>query len=160
MPRPRSPVRITDLIKRYGWAVQHVGSGACSVPGCCGPPDAQPFAYTIGLHGRGHPELLIFGLGFEVGAKVLNDVARRVVAGRPLAPDRVLESPDWGFRLATERLPNPADILFAANRHYRLRGGRSVDAFQLSYDDALGRFPWQPGCWNAEVQPRPGTFKA
>lgn len=161
MPRTRRPSRLADLIKQHGWAVQYVGPGACSVPGCCGgPDDAQSFAYTIGLHGRGHPELLIFGLPFDLSARVLNDVARRIVAGSRLAADRLLESPDWGFRLATEDVPNPADILYAANEHYGLPDDRSVAALQLSYDDVLGRFPWQDGCRTAGVQPRPGAFHA
>jgi hypothetical protein len=35
-----------------------------------------------------------------------------------------------------------------------------VAAFQLSYDDEEGRFPWDDGYATPELQPRPGTFTA
>lgn len=140
--------------------MQYVGPGACSHPGCCGSPeDEQAFAYTVGLHDLHHPELLLFGCSYQLSVEVLNDVAAVVANGHQLAPGQVLDS-TWGFRLAVEQVPNPEEILFMANDHYRLRPPRSVAALQLSYDDLLGRLPWQDGCRTRADQPRPGTFRA
>ncbi|MBW8711109.1 MAG: DUF4262 domain-containing protein, partial [Mycobacterium sp.] len=50
-------------IRIHGWAVQSVED------------DRLPFAYTIGLHDRGLPELLVTGLSPQPAARLLNDVA-------------------------------------------------------------------------------------
>jgi hypothetical protein len=53
---------VSTTIRKHGWCIQYVGGDSCSRPGCeCGPDDGPPFAYTIGLFGLGHPELLILG---------------------------------------------------------------------------------------------------
>lgn len=41
-----------DTIRRHGWAVTAV----------LGDDHEPPFAYTVGLSGFGHPELVVFGL--------------------------------------------------------------------------------------------------
>jgi hypothetical protein len=49
---------ITAIVRRYGWYIQYV----------CGSTlkesrrPAHPFAYTVGLFGMHHPELLILGV--------------------------------------------------------------------------------------------------
>jgi len=66
-------------IRRRGWSIQYVGGGGCAAPECpCYEDDGPPFAYTIGLFGLGHPELLIFGVDQAAAALVLNSVADRV----------------------------------------------------------------------------------
>jgi hypothetical protein len=59
-----------------------------------------------------------------------------------------------------EQVPNPGEIVFAANRYYARPAARSVPVLQLSYDDMVGRFPWEAGYAASEMQPRPGTFRA
>ena len=47
----------------------------------------EPFAYTIGLHDRGLPELLMTGLDVQVATRVLNSIAHMIVDdGTVLAP--------------------------------------------------------------------------
>lgn len=61
---------VRALIGRHGWAVQAVeGEGI------------TPHAYTVGLTGRGAPELLVIGLPGRVAAAVLNRVAPAWLAG-------------------------------------------------------------------------------
>jgi hypothetical protein len=50
---------LRETIRINGWAVQGVED------------DRRPFAYTIGLHDRGLPELLVTGLSPERAARVL-----------------------------------------------------------------------------------------
>jgi hypothetical protein len=58
-------------------------------------------------------------------------------------------------------VPNPWQIVLGANRHYRRSNEVSVPAYQLTYDDIEGRFPWEDGYSNAAwIQPRPGTYRA
>ena len=119
------------------------------------------FAYTVGLHGIGHPELLVLGLSSGTVSGLLNEVAARVRAGRDLVPGEILEFEKWPHRALVAEVPNPGDILFAANSFYDRPDFASVPALQLTYDDKAGRFPTEEGyevpSW---VQPRPGEFSA
>jgi hypothetical protein len=152
---------VAATIRQRGCCVQYVMGGGCE---CCDDdldPESPSFAYTIGLFGLGHPELLIFGTDPGTASAVLNDVFQRVRAGADLVPGELLAFADWPHRAFIEAVPNPGEILFGANRHYRRPDDHSVPAFQLTWDDATGRFPWDGGysapMW---IQPRPGTFSA
>src|SRR6476661_6742042 len=61
---------LRETIRINGWAVQGVED------------DRRPYTYTIGLHDRGLPELLVTGLSPQRAARVLNDVAGAAVGGR------------------------------------------------------------------------------
>lgn len=121
------------------------------------------FAYTIGLHGVGHPELLVFGLGFEPARRLLTRLAHEVrdhgvelVPGEVVPADRALDRP-----LLVELLPNPWEVLIQANNYYRRPAEASVDAVQLTWPDSHGRWPGEATCTApAANQPRPGSFRA
>ena len=119
-----------------------------------------PFAYTVGLFGLNHPELVTVGLSIETSAGVLNQVARRVMDGQNLIPGTLLSFEEWPHSMVPEVLPNPGEILFTANRFYRRPEEASVPALQLSYDDKAGRFPWEEGYAAPDRQPRPGRWSA
>lgn len=142
-----------QIIRKHGVYLQYVGGEQrARVPS---------FAYTVGLFGIGHPELLVYSVDTSTASGLLNEVARRVRAGENLMPGQVLEFEAWAHRVTVETVPNPAEIAFAANRFARRPDEASVPVFQLTYDDLQGRFPWEPGYSNAAwVQPRPGEFRA
>jgi len=155
--------KVTDKIRRHGWMVQFVGgSGPCGCPECGGDEDDSnpPFAYTVGLFGLGHPELVVVGLPPGTAAGVLNSLGAQVKAGGTLVPGVLLTLPQWPHRIVAEAIPNPGEIVLGANRHYRRPPEASVPALQLSYDDVDGRFPWEAGYAAPELQPRPGTWRA
>ncbi len=163
--------RTADVIRRYGVEIVYVGVDACCA--ACGTgvdgarADAAPsdeltsFAYTVGLFGIGHSEVLVFGLGPVDSCRLLNDVAERVREGGDLTEGQLLEFSHGRRRVLVERVPNPGEIAFAANRFYQRPAQASVGLLQLSYDDDGGHFPGQPGYSLAgSLQPRPGTFRA
>jgi hypothetical protein len=153
--------RMKDVIRRHGWAIEYVGGGFCSVPGCDGADEAgPPFSYTVGLFGLGHPELLVFGVGPDTAYYLLNDLGERVNEGETLIPGMMISFEDWPHRVIPEAVPNPGEIVFSANRYYQRPPSESVPVLQLSYDDGAGRFPWEEGNSASESQPRPGTFRA
>ncbi len=153
--------RLTSVVRQHGWAIEYIGGGCCSVPGCDGGDDeGPPFAYTVGLFGLGHPELLVFGLDPDTTCQLLNTVSESVRADDSLVPGVMLTFENWSHRVIPEEVPNPGDILFSANRFYRRPAEYSVPVLQLSYDDVLGRFPWDEGYVDPTLQPRPGTFRA
>jgi Domain of unknown function (DUF4262) len=143
---------VTDAartIRRYGQSIQFV----------LGRWREPTFAYTIGMFGLGHPELLVFGLDRDTAAAVLNRTCALVRSGCDLVPGEEVEIEGWSHRLTVEDLPNPGDVVLLANRYYDRPAGSSVPVVQLTYDDRCGRFPWDPGYGLAEwLQPRPGTF--
>jgi hypothetical protein len=144
---------VAQTIRRHGVFIQYV-SGDDSEP----PP---MFAYTVGLFGLGHPELVVTSLGFQTAGRLLNDLADRIRAGENLIPGALLTFSDWPHRVTVEELPNPGEIVFSANRHYQRPPEVSVSAYQLTYDDLQGRFPWDSGYANEpNLQPRPGTWRA
>src|SRR4051812_17788775 len=57
-----------------GWAVQYVERSR------------TPFAYTVGLHDCGLPELLITGVSAQRATRLLNTVAKDMMAGKDLTP--------------------------------------------------------------------------
>ncbi|HLV91104.1 MAG: DUF4262 domain-containing protein [Acidimicrobiales bacterium] len=155
--------RTVAIIRRHGWMIQYVGGGTCGVPGCTAHDDADspPFAYTVGMFGLGHPEFLVFDLPPEGAAELLNELGRMVRSGENLIPGQMLEPECWDQRVVLEEVPNPGDIVFAANRFYQRPPEFSVPVLQVTYDDFDGRFPWDEGYDEAcGAQPRPGRFKA
>jgi hypothetical protein len=149
------------VVRRHRWLIQYVGGGRCMQPGCgCAGEDGPAFAYTVGLFGLAHPELLVFGLDPDTSAHLLNELGDRVLAGEALLPGRLLEFEQWAHRVIPEVVPNPGEVVFAANRFYQRPDEASVPVLQLSYDDCDGRFPWESGYSHPERQPRPGTFHA
>ena len=144
---------IARVIRTHRFAVQSVGAGE--------EPGEPPFGYTIGLFGLGHPELVAVGLGHDASHGILNSVGRSVVGGRNLVPGELLDGGSRSGPLSVEVLPNPGEVLFSANRFYERPAEFSVPAYQLTWPDADGVFPWDPRyAYPPDVQPRPGTWRA
>lgn len=152
---------VASIVRQHGWFIQYIGGETCSRPGCeCPPDDGPAFAYTVGLFGLAHPELLIFGVDPHTAVGVLNSIGEQVRAGEPILPGQLITFDEWGHRIIPEEVPNAGEIVFSANRFYQRPDAYSVPVLQLSYDDASGNFPWDEGFADTEMQPRPGTFRA
>jgi len=152
--------RVAEVIRQHGWFIPYIGGGTCDRPGCDCPPDDGPaFAYTVGMFGLGHPELLVFSLPPEDTAYLINTLGRRILDGEAILPGHELTVEGFPRRLVAETVPNAGAIVFEANHFYRRPDEFSVPALQLTYDDAAGRFPWDDG-YAGPPQPRPGTFAA
>ncbi|MFD2093617.1 DUF4262 domain-containing protein [Blastococcus deserti] len=145
--------RLAQAIRAHRWAAQYVGEGE--------EPDEPSFGYTIGLYGLGHPELVVVGLSAEGTHGLLDRVAGMVVDGRDLVVGELLTWSDRAERLVVEELPNPGEVVLAANRFYQRPAEFSVPAYQLTWDHRGGAFPWDADypC-GPECQPRPGTWRA
>ncbi len=152
---------ITAMVRRHGWYIAYIGGDSCDCPECDGGDEVgPPFAYTVGLFGLAHPELLIFGVDSDTAAKVLNGLGSEVRAGQPVLPGQMVGFEEWPHRIVVESVPNPGEIVLDANRYYQRPSEFSVPVLQLSYDDDNGRFPWEEEYASPDRQPRPGTFKA
>ena len=145
--------RLAQTIRTHRWAVQFVYRGEES--------DEPEFGYTVGLFGLGHPELVAVGLDYRDTCGLLNKIGAMVLEGHDLLPGEVLEDDDGTPVVTVETLPNPADVLFSANRFYGRPDEFSVPAYQLTWALDGGVFPWDPDypC-GPDCQPRPGTWRA
>lgn len=154
---------VTHGIREHRWIVRHVGGHECSGPHHDDDvvEALTPFAYTVGLFGLGHPELLVFSMDPEESAALLNRVGGWILEGRDLVAGELLSFDGWHHHLLVEVVPNGGDIVFDANRHYRRPRQASVPVLQLTRDDCMGRFPWDAGYdLPPYSQPRPGEFRA
>ena len=120
---------LRSTIADHGWAVQFVES------------ERRPFAYTIGLHGRGIPELLITGLPPHTSMRLLNSIAHQIVEdGVVLQPAMHIDYQDE-FLLEVIEVDHPdVHLKFAVG----LFGSR-IRALQLVWTDDGSRWPWDRG---------------
>jgi hypothetical protein len=155
-----------DTVRRHGWALQYVtNDGQCSVAGCTADhssgSDDLPFAYTVGLHGYGHPELLVFGLDMATSGSVLNGLGEYVREGEPLIIGDTYGFDGWQHAIHLFPLRDSGAVLISANRYYQRRRTEPVPALQCVWSDDHYRFPWEPDCTGpAVLQPLPDTFEA
>lgn len=153
--------RLADQIRRFGVSIQMIGGGRCCAPGCCNSVSDRPFAYTVGLFGIAHPELVVVGLDISESSRALNSAARTVLDGERIMPGVEMTVPGWNRRFVAETVPNPGDIAFNANGFYQRPPEFSVPLLQLSYPDRRGRFPSDPSySGSRKRQPRPGEWDA
>ena len=121
---------LREMMRRHdGWQVQYVEH------------EKRPFAYTVGLHDRGLPELLITGLNAQVSNTVLKSVGHMVVDdGTFLAPAMHIDYEDR-FLIEVVEVAHPdVHLTFAV-----AICGPNVRALQLVWADDRGRWPWDAG---------------
>ncbi len=120
---------LRGIIRRHRWAIQFVES------------DQRPFAYTIGLHDEGLPELLVPGLNPPTSARLLNSMAHDVVdRGTVLYPSMHIDYQSE-FLLEVVEVDHPDVHLKWAVGLY----GPDVRAQQLVWTDDGRRWPWDRG---------------
>jgi hypothetical protein len=116
---------IYEKVKENGWTVQFVQH------------DRMPFAYTIGLHERGLPELLVTGMPPERANLVLNTVAQYLLkGGRPVPGERMLIGGELLLDFVQVQHPI-AHLKFAVSIY-----GAELRALQVVWPDDQGHGPW------------------
>jgi hypothetical protein len=116
---------IYEKVQENGWIVQFVEG------------DRTPFAYTIGLHPRGLPELLVTGMPPQRANLVLNSVAQYLLdGGRPVPGERMLVGGE--LLLDFVQVQHPSAHLKFAVAFY----GTGLQALQVVWPDDQGHRPW------------------
>ncbi|MDR5744441.1 DUF4262 domain-containing protein [Caballeronia sp. LZ029] len=143
MSKSKNPLKsVLDQTERtvaiHGHAVIGIAADAKAKPPTPG------FAYTVGLETTyGQPELIIFGLPYDVAHGVLNDIAARI-KNDGFAPkdgdsdDQTLRGNRVFFRAV------PASVI---GKHLRIAHvlREDVSALQIIWPDPFGKFPWEDG---------------
>lgn len=129
---------LRETIRTHGWAVQFVED------------DRRPFAYTIGLHDRAMPELMVTGLQPYDATRLLNWAAAHIGRGLDLTSGEQFTDPG-GRSIEVVEVDHPdAHLNFAI-----ALCGPNVRALQLVWADTRGRWPWDArwahGRWRQPV---------
>jgi hypothetical protein len=126
---------IREMVAKHGWAVQFVES------------ERAPYAYTVGLHERGLPELLVTGLPPQSAARLLNSVAAYLVDGGRPVPGELI-SIAGGSALEVVQVQHPYAHMNVGVAFY----GTELRALQLVWADDQGHRPWCPEFGNGQVR--------
>lgn len=114
-------------ISARGWVVQYVED------------DRRPLAYTIGLHARDLPELLVTGLPPKHAMWLLNTFAKRISPRQPSAGRQYSLPARTRVELVDVDHPDAHLNMAIAIE------GRDISALQLVWADDRGRWPWAKG---------------
>lgn len=113
-------------IRKNGWAVQYVED------------EPNPFAYTVGLHEAGLPELLVTSVTPSRAAQLLDAVGHYMLGDRVPVPGDTITLPDCEAEFLAVAQPD-AHLCFAVELY-----GPEVRALQLAWCDESGHSPWCP----------------
>jgi len=116
---------LQEKIVQHGWAIQYVES------------ERTPFAYTVGLHECGLPELLITALSPRRSLQLLNSAADYCIRNDTPNPGEHMDFPDGQWVEFVDVSQPDAHLGMAINMF-----GPRVRARQLVWADANGRWPW------------------
>lgn len=120
---------LVETIEEHRWVVQYVVGRD------------RPFAYTVGLHALGLPELLITGLKEDASVRLLNSAAHDMVYhGTLLEPAMQIDFEDE-LVLEVVEVDHPDIHLMMAVELY----GRAFRAMQLVWTDDDRHWPWDRG---------------
>lgn len=112
-------------VRRKGWTVQYVESAR------------RPFAYTVGLHDWGAPELLVTGVSAPRAVRLLSAVAHDAICGSGLRPGSRLKV-SGGPLVEFVEVDHPDVHMGWAIEHSQ----SPIRAVQLVWADGRGRWPW------------------
>lgn len=119
---------LRDIITKHRWAIQFVEG-------------ERPFAYTIGLHDIGLPELLVTGLDPQASARLLNSIAQDIVSGSTRLQPGMRTDFQNEFVLEVVEVDHPdVHLTFALGIF-----GEPIRALQLVWTDDRRHWPWDRG---------------
>ncbi len=117
--------KLHRLVEKLGWIVQFVED------------QRTPYAYTVGLHKRGLPELLVTGLPPGAANYMLRSVGEYLVSGgKPVPGERILIGDE--LLLDVVQVEHPDAHMNVAVAFY----GPGLRALQLVWPDDRGHRPW------------------
>jgi hypothetical protein len=128
-----SDEQVAADVERYGLCVMLIKEG----------DEGPKFAYSVGLyHNYDHPEIIVFGLNHDVAHWVINELARRIKAGRRCQIGQQYRGLLEGYSCVFREVPKACypDYFGYAMSFYR---GDDFPALQLVWPDKQHRWPWE-----------------
>lgn len=115
-------------VRAHGWVIKYVED------------DRRPYAYTIGLHQLGLPELLVTGVTSDRALALLDYFIEEVIADGAPKPGDLIVLCDNAM-IEAVHVDHPDAHLDLAVQLF----GPTLRALQLVWTDACGRWPWDKG---------------
>ncbi len=63
------------------------------------------------MFGLDHPELLVFGVGPDTAARLLNNLGTMIKSGEHFVAGVEIDFEDWPHKVVPEPVPNPGEIV-------------------------------------------------
>jgi hypothetical protein len=131
--------------KFYQGTTEHINRSGRSILGVfpCEGEDGYSFAYTIGNHLKGLPELLVIG---TTNGAFLNDLSQMMIdTGRPFLNGQLVRIGDARLPVKIIRANSTAqaDYTIQAGQYF---GHEDYDVMQVLIPDPAGKFPGENGC--------------
>lgn len=117
-----------ECVAEHGWVIKYVEH------------DRRPYAYTVGLHQLGLPELLVTGVTTERALVLLDYFGHETIVDGAPEPGERREFFDLA-QIEAVRIDHPDAHLHLAASLF----GSKVRAVQLVWTDMRGRWPWDDG---------------
>lgn len=131
--------KVLDDVQRVGWHMTGV------FPTKDDPPGTPSWAYTTGLaQSKGHPDLIVFSLPFDIAHGVLASAVDVIDEGRAMWPGEDIGEVLVGYPVRTVEVPREG-----AEEHMGITSWFSdrkpFNALQIVCPDKDRRFPWDEG---------------
>lgn len=123
--------RTDRLIKEYGYTVIFVFAGESD-------EDSAPFAYTVGLTEKGHPEMIVFGMPHTTAHRLISLAVEQLLEDKLVIGEPVSEIATCDMIFQHVEPSRAADYIYQAND----RAKRDLPAIQMVWPDRNGKFPW------------------
>lgn len=127
---------VTAKIMKHGWVVQGVFGTTPDESG-----RIMSFSYTVGLTETKLPELFLDTISANQATPILNEMARRMRDGMPIAPGDTVDL-DYSVPF---RIRGPIDPAAAATNMARNLYGDQITVLQVLWPDPAGLFPGDAG---------------
>lgn len=114
------------------------------------------FQYTIGLFEKGLPELVVYGLPYEVGGRLLNYLAEKSIKDGEYPAGHLIENAlENDLDLLAIDVTDNNECWQARYRHE----GKTVKVTQIVWPDKNNKFPWENEAETNEGQFIPENFE-
>lgn len=129
----KAKVRIAQDVKKYGFHIAYF-ERTDYLPG---------FAYTIGLHEKNHPELIVFGLSQELMGFILNEMGAKILNGEVFEIGRNYDDFIEGYPIQLVKVDKDYYPNYLGYCSWYNGFSEEYSTYQVIWPDKEGKFPWE-----------------
>jgi hypothetical protein len=132
--RDKSEQKVIDDIAKYGWHCVHIMADGEHVV----------YSFTVGLfHSFVHPELIIFGLPYQLAHQILDIAANAAKSGTPLDLSQPTDALLENYACCFVEVPKSQYSEHVGVCHWYYKGD-TFPLYQIVWPSKDGLFPWHP----------------
>jgi hypothetical protein len=139
-----------DMLAKVHADIEREGWSSIGVFPSESDPEAPNFVYSIGFYEHDdHPEMLIAGVGHQVGHTILGGLYQRIADGERFEDGERSAGVLVGYDVLFRALPRDGRPANVARSYY---GVNLLPVLQVVWPDADGRFPGEDGCDRVAIE--------